>query len=197
MSSLLSSIYSVLSSYNAAERQRLESSVANLSSRDRESLAQDVALELDHEQVESSLADLETTLAESKTSLEKFEKKERFLGLRLGRYRELMDRREDHMNNLMERMQQTNSNGELLSDNDEDDVENTNLDHLREQIETLEAKHAADQISLRSVEDCHKDIIVQIEELRRNIRDLEEKQESIGKQRDECRDFLVAAAEYT
>ena len=197
MSSLLSSL---ISSYNAIGQQQhpIESSVANLSSRDRETLAQDVALEINNEEVESSLADLEGTLRESKASLEVFERKERFLGVRIDRYRVLMDKREEHMRSLMDKLHQTNRNNDddltsSYDEHDDDDLENKNSDNMREQLDTL----LTDQKSLSSVEELHKEIIMQIEVSRRNIHELEEKQDDIMKKRDECRDFLVVAAEYT
>lgn len=194
MSSLLSSL---ISSYNAIGQQQhpFESSVANLSSRDRETLAQDVALEINNEEVESSLADLEGTLRESKASLEVFERKERFLGVRIDRYRVLMDKR---VRSLMDKLHQTNRNNDddltsSYDEDDDDDLENKNSDNMREQLDTL----LTDQKSLSSVEELHKEIIMQIEVSRRNIHELEEKQDDIMKKRDECRDFLVVAAEYT
>lgn len=169
--------------------------MANLSSRDRETLAQDVALEINNEEVESSLADLEGTLRESKASLEVFERKERFLGVRIDRYRVLMDKR---VRSLMDKLHQTNRNNDddltsSYDEDDDDDLENKNSDNMREQLDTL----LTDQKSLSSVEELHKEIIMQIEVSRRNIHELEEKQDDIMKKRDECRDFLVVAAEYT
>ena len=203
MNFFLSSISSILH-YSPIGLQPFESSVANLSTRDRESLVHDIALEIDHEDVESSLAGLEVTLSECKTSLEAFEKKERFVGVRINRYRMLMDRREERMRELMDdRSQQQSSHSNNKTDDssseneDDDDLENKNLHNLREQLDTLQAKHTIDQKRLQSVEELHKIFIVQIEILRRRINDLEEKQENIMVKRDECQDFLIAAAEFT
>ncbi len=50
--------------------------------------------------LEGSLAELEITLAECNSSLEQFDKKERFLGLRINSYRKLMQQRENLMTTL-------------------------------------------------------------------------------------------------
>ena len=51
-----------------------------------------------------AVAAVEEALAECKTNLEAFEKKERFLQLRLGKYRTLMDRREARITDLRNRL---------------------------------------------------------------------------------------------
>lgn len=156
----------------------------------------DVAQEIDNEELETTLSELEGSLAGCRTTLEAFEKKERFVGVRIGRYRTLMEKREVHICDLMKRIQQS----QLTIANKEegyDDLENKSLDSLRDELASLQSKHTADQAALRSVEDLHKDILVQIEIFRRRIVDLEEKQQDILSKRDECRDFLIAASDCT
>jgi len=85
--------------------------------------------------------------------------------------------------------------------NDETDLENNALQTqttLKQQLTTLQTKHAIDTQSLLGVEGLHKNLIVQIEVLRRRIRELETKQDDIARRKEECRDFLIAAsAEFT
>eukprot|EP00581_Thalassiosira_minuscula_P000895 CAMPEP_0183743894 /NCGR_PEP_ID=MMETSP0737-20130205/65452_1 /TAXON_ID=385413 /ORGANISM="Thalassiosira miniscula, Strain CCMP1093" /LENGTH=344 /DNA_ID=CAMNT_0025979523 /DNA_START=101 /DNA_END=1136 /DNA_ORIENTATION=+ len=315
------------------QSQFQSSSIANLSSRDRESLIHDIATEINDQDVESSLVHLEHTLDQCHVSLVEFEKKERFVGLRLERYKGLMWRREERMAELMEKIQQQNNGGKQRSsspssfsslhendtrsflnedtniiDDDETDLENntvqtqpskkklqqqlttlqtkhaidtqsllgveelhknlivadkglmwrreermkelmekiqqqnngqqkqrssspssfsslhendtrsflneddniindeTDLENnalqtqttLKQQLTTLQTKHAIDTQSLLGVEGLHKNLIVQIEVLRRRIRELETKQDDIARRKEECRDFLIAAsAEFT
>mmetsp|Transcript_6969 Transcript_6969/g.15386 ORF Transcript_6969/g.15386 Transcript_6969/m.15386 type:complete len:238 (-) Transcript_6969:170-883(-) len=208
------------------QSQFQSSSIANLSSRDRESLIHDIATEINDQDVESSLVHLEHTLDQCHVSLVEFEKKERFVGLRLERYKGLMWRREERMKELMEKIQQQNNGQQkqrssspssfsslhendtrsfLNEDdniiNDETDLENNALQTqttLKQQLTTLQTKHAIDTQSLLGVEGLHKNLIVQIEVLRRRIRELETKQEDIARKKEECRDFLIAAsAEFT
>jgi len=211
------------------QSQFQSSSIANLSSRDRESLIHDIATEINDQDVESSLVHLEHTLDQCHVSLVEFEKKERFVGLRLERYKGLMWRREERMKELMEKIQQQNNGGKQRSsspssfsslhendtrsflnedtniiDDDETDLENNTVQtqpskkKLQQQLTTLQTKHAIDTQSLLGVEGLHKNLIVQIEVLRRRIRELETKQDDIARRKEECRDFLIAAsAEFT
>lgn len=201
MASLMNLVTSVLSSYNLVEQQTIyESSVANLSSRDRESLVHDIALEINHEDVETTLADIEATLTECRATLVSFEKKERFLGLRIDRYRTLIDKREHHMQDLAKKLEQSQHNknvGDNSCLNDDDDLENKNIDNLKDRIGALQSKHSSDQQSLQGVEKLHKDIIAQVEIYRRRINDLEEKQQDLMLKRDECQEFLIAASGYS
>ena len=179
----------------------MQSSVAALSSRDRNELVHDIATEVNHEEVESSLAELEVTIAECTSSLEEFNTKERFIGTRIDSYRKLMKQREELMSTLMQKQSTTTTpasncneeKNELL-----DDVESKESlsDNTKTQLDTLQKKHAADEKSLQEVIELHKYMISEIERLRRRIADLESKKESIEKQREECEDFLMAAEEY-
>lgn len=179
----------------------MQSSVAALSSRDRNELVHDIATEVNHEEVESSLAELEVTIAECTSSLEEFNTKERFIGTRIDSYRKLMKQREELMSTLMQKQSTTTTpasncneeKNELL-----DDVESKESlsDNTKTQLDTLQTKHAADEKSLQEVIELHKYMISEIERLRRRIADLESKKESIEKQREECQDFLMAAEEY-
>ncbi len=104
-----------------SRRYNLNPSSSNNNSRDRESLARDVAYSLKHiptsttqaqqqelidgagtasiedgniDHLETTLQELEQTLATCEVSLKEFESKERFLYVRIERYRELIRKRE-------------------------------------------------------------------------------------------------------
>lgn len=138
------------------------------------------------DEIETSISQLDEALLHSKSNLETFAKREIFLSVRISKYRRLMEQREGHINNLF-----SIHNSNTLSGNE--DLENTS--NLKEQISSLQAKHQQDQSTLKSVEEIHKGIIVQMEVLRRRISDLEEKREDILIKREECQEFLLAAAE--
>ena len=138
------------------------------------------------DEIETSISQLDEALLHSKSNLETFAKREIFLSVRISKYRRLMEQREGHINNLF-----SIHNSNTLSGNE--DLENTS--NLKEQISSLQAKHQQDQSTLKSVEEIHKGIIVQMEVLRRRISDLEFKREDILIKREECQEFLLAAAE--
>lgn len=190
MSSFFSSLYSFISSYGPVSEQPFQAASANLSSRDRDALVQDVATQMNHEEVESTLAELEVTLDECKKSLEEFERKLRFLGVRIDKYKSMMHQREGLMQNLM---QQTT--GDNTSTN-EDDLENKKLDNMKEQLDSLRKKHETEQKMLQDVVDLRLEIVAQMELSRRRISDLEGKRDDIQKKREECSDFMAAAAEH-
>ena len=193
MSSIVSYISSFISSYIPIGSQPYQSSVTNLSSRDRDELTRDISSNINHEEVESSLAELDITLTECISSLNEFDKKERFLGTRIDSYKKLMEQREELMNTF----RQTISNHSDKSSNNElDEMESIKAINTRERLDTLQTKHVADEKSLQDVKELHKTILAEIETLRRRIVDLEEKKESILQKREECQDFLMAAEEH-
>lgn len=206
MDYLISLITSVLSSYNLIEQQPVhEASIANLSTRDRASLVQDVALEINHEDTQSNLTKITMGLEEHRATLDGFERKKRFLGVRLDRYRMLMGKREDHIHELMDRIQQreqsqANNDGALLyttdGSDDDDDLENKNMDNMKEQLDSLQFNHVEDQELLADVEQLHIECIALVETFRRKVNELEEKQQGLIAKRDECQEFLVIATEY-
>ena len=184
MSSIFSSIYSFISSYSPiGGQQPYQSEVANLSTRDRDTLVNEIANSVNHEEVEGSLAELEITLAECNSSLEQFDKKERFLGVRINSYRKLLRQREE----LTSQLQST-----INTNNETDELESKQ----RDQLNILQTKHAADEKNLQSVVELHKEIVSEIESLRRRIVVLIEKRDQILTSREQCNDFLMAAEEY-
>ncbi len=130
------------------------------------------------EEGESSLLqDEKILLAECKSSLEGYYKRERFVGVRIERYRKLIDQRQK---DIMIRI-----------DSADNDVENKHLDSL----DVLQTKLEADELSLQSVIELHKDIIAQMETLRRRIDDIEFKVHDIDTKRIECQEMFIAAAD--
>eukprot|EP00584_Thalassiosira_punctigera_P027831 CAMPEP_0172577740 /NCGR_PEP_ID=MMETSP1067-20121228/138384_1 /TAXON_ID=265564 ORGANISM="Thalassiosira punctigera, Strain Tpunct2005C2" /NCGR_SAMPLE_ID=MMETSP1067 /ASSEMBLY_ACC=CAM_ASM_000444 /LENGTH=203 /DNA_ID=CAMNT_0013370431 /DNA_START=64 /DNA_END=675 /DNA_ORIENTATION=+ len=188
MKFFLPSVHSVL--YSPLARSQFESSaaVANMSSLDRESLVHEIVRELDREEAESGLAGLEGVIDQCRSSLESFERKERFVGVRLGRYRALMARKDARVGELTERTRSSRRRS------DEEDLEDNGTS---DRLDELRAAHDADRERLRSVEELHKNFIAEVEVLRRRIGELEEKRKDMMAKREECRDFLVAAAEFT
>lgn len=124
-----------------------------------------------------STLDENILLAECKPSLEKYYNRERFLGIRIERYRKLIDQRRDSI--MIRRVNSV----------DEDDLENRHSDSL----DGLQRKLDTDQSCLQSVIELHKDIVAQIEILRRRIDDIEYKVNDIDVKRKECQEIWIAA----
>lgn len=175
MSFIVSSIYSIFSLHTPVAREPSPLSVANngLDSADLDFLARNTG----EEDGESSLLaeNEKTLLAECKSSLEEYYNRERFLGLRIDRYQKMIDQRKDIL-----RMHKS-----------ADDVENNLFDFS----DIQQTKLDEDELCLQSVIELRKDIIAQMELLRRRIDDIESKMEDIGYKRKECQDMLIAAAD--
>ena len=217
----------------------------SLSDRDRESLAQDVAYSLKHipatssqqtqqelqqeeqqtttdlsvedgnDDLETALEELETVLSACELSLKKFEKKERFLYVRIGRYREMIEGQACYIEKLeqdeQEQQKQLDSDTKeeeaaAVSENKDEeedkhvvDMENDNNtinNKEREQkISEVKKKHTQDEQKLQEVEKIHASIITQIELLKRRIGELEDKKQDIFLKREDCHQFLMQVAE--
>ena len=217
----------------------------SLSDRDRESLAQDVAYSLKHipatssqqtqqlqqeeqqttttdlsvedgnDDLETALEELETVLSACELSLLQFEKKERFLYVRIGRYREMIEGQACYIEKLeqdeQEQQKQLDSDTKeeeaaAVSENKDEeedkhvvDMENDNNtinNKEREQkISEVKKKHTQDEQKLQEVEKIHASIITQIELLKRRIGELEDKKQDIFLKREDCHQFLMQVAE--
>ena len=236
-----------------SRRYNLNSSTpSNSNSRDdRESLARDVAYSLKHiptttttqsqsqqqlndgttasvedgnDDLETTLQELQQTLATCEVSLKEFESKERFLYMRIERYRELIRERECLIMNAAgmhegeEQDEETkkgsgddNTDASCQEGDDEEEVAASSVESetqdndlkninkhknlTQEQLTQLQQKHQQDQTNLQAVETIHAEIIVQIETIKRRIVELVEKQQDIVKKREECQEFLVEFAE--
>lgn len=173
----MSFIISFISSIFSSSRGSSNSSV-DLNSADLDALSSFLQKRNGEVEGESTLEDEKTLLAECKSSLEEYYNRERFLGIRIERYRKLIDQRRDsimirHVNAV-----------------DEDDLENRHSDSL----DGLQRKLDTDQSCLQSVIELHKDIVAQIEILRRRIDDIECKMNDIDVKRKECQEIWIAAA---
>lgn len=133
-----------------------------------------------YEEVELSLAETESALVNAASSLVDHERRERFIGERIGYYRTLIRRREDGIQNV-----KTDSSNRSEDDNYED-LECSTLSPTK-----LRTKHMTDQANLQGVVELHKSIIAEIETLRRRVEDLTEKRDDIVKKIEECRDIIV------
>mmetsp|Transcript_11910 Transcript_11910/g.25122 ORF Transcript_11910/g.25122 Transcript_11910/m.25122 type:complete len:259 (-) Transcript_11910:270-1046(-) len=155
--------------------------------------------EFDNERDELDLDELNTTLEQCKISLKSFETKERFLWTRISRYRQLMKKREQYIFDLQSKCAASSiENSNAISDDyDEENRngDNDRYDDLRKQVASLQEKHGHDRENLSSVEQIYKEILIELETLRRKIHDLEEKRTFISQKREECQEFLIAAAE--
>lgn len=213
---LLSYVYSALRRYagyapvviaaggRPPSMQQLESSVAVMGSRDRDSLVHEIASQLDGDgELDRALAELDATLDECRVALAVYERKERFVGLRLERYTELMGRRGRRID-VMSSQQQKQQRQAAGGDDDDDayaaneDLEDNARQHVKEELDSLDAlrsKHAADEEKLRRVRGVHKNLITQIEMLRRRVLILEGKRSNALARKEECREFLIAAAD--
>ena len=238
-----------------SRRYNLNSSTlsSNKNSRDRESLARDVAYSLKHiptsttqaqqsqqlidgagtasiedgnDHLETTLQELQQTLATCEVSLKEFESKERFLYVRIERYRELIRERECLITNAAgmqeeEEQDETTKKGSfdddenidascqegddeeeiaassVESETQDNDLKNNKHKNLtKDQLTQLQQKHHQDQLNLQTVELIHAEIIVQIETIKRRIVELMEKQHDIVKKREECQEFLVEFADF-
>jgi chromosome segregation ATPase len=212
----------------------------SLSDRDRESLAQDVAYSLKHipatssqqtqqelqqeeqqtttdlsiedgnDDLETALEELETVLSACELSLQQFEKKERFLYVRIGRYREMIEGQleQDEQEQQKQLDSDTKEEEEAAAvsenkDEEEDkhvvDMENDNNTinnkEQEQKISEVKKKHTQDEQKLQEVEKIHASIITQIELLKRRIGELEDKKQDIFLKREDCHQFLMQVAE--
>eukprot|EP00984_Skeletonema_dohrnii_P004478 scaffold1586_cov126-Skeletonema_dohrnii-CCMP3373.AAC.12 len=221
-----------------SRRYNLNSTPSN---RDRESLARDVAYSIKHipaattttasqshqqqmvdnaasiedgnDPLETTLDELEQTLATCELSLDEFERKERFLYVRIEKYREMIRERECFIDS-QEREQEiqgaasnddnsvnasceeeTAGAVEEETQDEEENNDDNNNNPTQDQIIQLKHKHQQDQTNLQDVEAIHEDIIVQIETIKRRILELADKKQDILKKREECHEFLVEFAE--
>ena len=147
-------------------------------------------------EIELSLAETESALVNTATSLVDHERRERFIGERIAYYRTLLQRRKDV---IEQNLETTDSSNRSEDDNDED-LEcshlspNSRKTQHDEWLAALRTRHMTDEANLQSVVELHKSIIAEIETLRRRVEDLTEKRDDIVKQMDECRDFIIDAA---
>ena len=206
---------------------------ATPSDRDRESLAHDVAYGLKHiptasshsqthqqqqhdyvvgsvedgnYELETTLEELEQTLDQCELSLHNFEKKERFLFVRIEKYRKMIREQECYIIETQEKeRQRQEKNKTTVNDDDSDKNEaadaqnyvenNDNKNPTEEKLAQLNNKHKQDQTNIQDVETINADIIAQIETLKRRIIELADKKQDILKKREECHDFLLEVAE--
>ena len=164
-------------------------------------------------EVELSLAETESALVNAASSLVDHERRERYIGERIGYYRTLIRRRKDVIRNL-EKTEYTSNvlreeeeecgyrdeegwNKSLFDKNDRD-LEGSSLSHNPrrtqqhddEHLVVLRSRHMIDEANLKSVVELHKCIIAEIETLRRRVEDLTEKCDDIVKKMDECQRLL-------
>ena len=173
---------------NESKRQCLETR------REAKGQIQSHGTEMNQNEVEMSLAETESALVNAASSLVDHERRERFIGERIGYYRTLIRRRKD----VIQILEADYSSNRSEDDNDEDlecsTLSPTNPRKTRqhdERLVALRTKHMTDEASLQGVVELHKSIIAEIETLRRRVEDLTEKRDNIVKKMEKCRDLIV------
>lgn len=155
------------SSMKSISKSDISESTANLPSVTRNHMAHQVEDVLDERPV---LAQLEETIESTTEKLEKMEESERFLFTRISKYRTMLAEEEMRVHN-----------GEDIS---------------KEEKERLIKQNEKYQQQIYDVMDIHKNILVNVELLRRKLKDLEEKKEDMLGKFEECEEFVVASARF-
>ena len=133
----------------------------NATCHDEENGSQDSVIQINYKDIELTLAKSELALVETASSLIKYQQREHFLGERIGRYRTLLQRREDIICALEDSMplkRHGEEEGERrsLDNNDNDigdfnDVELSGYLRLRERLYLMRMRYSADEVHLKCV----------------------------------------------
>ena len=153
------------SSMKSISKTDISESTANLPSITRNHMAQQIEDAIDERPV---LIQLEETIESTTEKLKKMEESERFLFTRISKYRTM----------LAEEVMRVH-NGENISN---------------EEKERLIRQNEKYQQQICDVIDVHKNILVNVELLRRKLKDLEDKKEDMLGKFEECEEFVVASA---
>jgi Mg2+ and Co2+ transporter CorA len=137
-----------------------------LSSTSRQHLAHQIEDTLDDRDVVEQLDD---AIDGTKNKLEKMEESEQFLGTRIRRYRQMLAEHQMRLQKKRDTM--------------------TNLDRERHMKQQERYK-----LQICDVIDIHRNILKEVEILRRKLKSLEQKRNDFCTKRDECEEFLVASA---
>jgi len=171
---------------------------------------------------DQELEELDRGLEQSKTQLEKAVESERFVGMRVERYRQLLQQRarelqvvkspsDDEFQDEADRGaalpkhedDATYQEGVALPDDDESDDEDDGDEEVGmkqrptytpEERERLVAKLKRDQEALAKVQNTHSQLVENVRNLRKQILMLERKRADILGKTEECQDFVQAVA---
>mmetsp|Transcript_12909 Transcript_12909/g.17293 ORF Transcript_12909/g.17293 Transcript_12909/m.17293 type:complete len:263 (+) Transcript_12909:46-834(+) len=142
------------------------------------------------EEANRAIAELDVILSECSASLVKIERAERLVYVRVNAYRKML-------NDQSERLSLQNDNSDLTTAGHDAESDETKEEKDRRQISQEREKEKIHQNiqSLSKVEEIHRTMVENVARMRLRIVTLERKREEIILARDECREFLVAAAQ--
>jgi hypothetical protein len=147
-------------------KPHISATASALPSTSRQHLAHQIEENLDDRTI---VEQLDETIGSTKLKLENMEESEQFLGTRIRRYRNMLA---EHQIRLQEK-------GVIMNEVDRER-------HLKQQERY--------QLQICDVIDIHKNILIEVEILRRKLNCLEEKRNDLICKRDECEEFLVESA---
>lgn len=173
----------------ASVRARLPGSSIKRKARKLDPILRDaMATDIDAQLIEAgSLEELQHDLQSARQALQAAVEKEIFLGQRSRHYRKILDeqaaRLREEQRNMIARQQESDLEADAALQQEADDLERR-LD-----------KWEADEDALQSIIASHRDILVEIERLRRRIDELEQQRRKLLGLREECQAFVEAAAD--
>ena len=135
------------------------------------------------------LIEVQTTVEDSYSKLQSFEKTEEFVGLRLQSYRQQLVEHKDRPGRQKDHQQQIG---------DETDRVDNEVEERQQSQETTILITSDEEIrghmiqNLRTVEQAHKQIQQNVLQMKQNIQNLEQKMEDIRTKQRECIEFLQA-----
>jgi len=150
------------------------------------------------DETDIAISELDIALGESRAGLAKSEEAERFLGARVAKYRSMLNERAAMIDRMGSAAGVKESDGLIEETKFGDDVERgegtEEFNPTEQELHAMREKHRKDEEALDKVVEMHKNMLIDIEGMRRKILELEQKREDIFNRRNECRDFLIAAA---
>ena len=180
----------------------------------------DTPLPLTSDEIDSAISQIDEALVVSRVKLEELERSEQFVGVRCRRYRLALEGRAAELDRLSRAAAAAeigdedaapNNEEDTSADAEQQDVEggvNSAAQHPRttavpmsnppksaQELAEMQEKQAKDEEALDKVIGTHRNMLTDVERMRRKILDLEGKREDILAGRDMARDFLIAAAE--
>ena len=180
----------------------------------------DTPLPLTSDEIDSAISQIDEALVVSRVKLEELERSEQFVGVRCRRYRLALEDRAAELDRLSRAAAAAEIGDEDAAPNNEEDtsadaeqqdveggvdsaaqhprttaVPMSNPPKSAQELAEMQEKQAKDEEALDKVIGTHRNMLADVETMRRKILDLEGKREDILAGRDMARDFLIAAAE--
>ena len=154
--------------------------------------------------VEQDFDEIQAQLEQAIQQWEIASEKERFVGVRYRKYRQVLDAQARELHEERERIIQTQQEQQPEEDPDAAqqpepaDAEEGNVEDLAAAQKNLDRrmeKWEEDEDALQKIAATHKQILVTCEEMRRNIDRLEKKKKEMISLKEECDHFLTVAGE--